>query len=208
MGDPVSVRTSGSRTEVRHCPSTRIPSPSHAAAAACLSTSGPPAFRHPPCHALPDPRARPGSLPITRDTSRHDLVATETPDSSSGSAVVPRWCGSPGRCWYAPVRALPRERGVRCLCDASTAYRCAVAAEAHGAPDGALLTTPDPPARLRRLEGGNVIAADCTTPIITPASKKRLADPLPLLARRPIWRPVTTEILRRAMSIPLPIHRH
>ena len=44
MGDPVSVRTSGSRTEVRHCPSTRIPSPSHAAAAACLSTSGPPAF--------------------------------------------------------------------------------------------------------------------------------------------------------------------
>ena len=36
--------------------------------------------------------------------------------------------------------------------------------EAHGAPRGALLTTPDPPARQRRLDGGNVNAAHCTTP--------------------------------------------
>ena len=45
---PVPVRVPGPRTVVRHCPSTRIPLPSHAAAAACLSTSGPPAFRHSP----------------------------------------------------------------------------------------------------------------------------------------------------------------
>ena len=91
MGDPLPVRASGPRTKVRHGPSTRIPSPSHAAAAACLSTSGPPAFRHPPRRALPDPQARPGSLPVTRDTSRHDLVTTGTPDSSPGSAVIPRY---------------------------------------------------------------------------------------------------------------------
>ena len=37
MGDPVPVRVAGPRTVVRYCPSTRIPLPSHAAAAACLS---------------------------------------------------------------------------------------------------------------------------------------------------------------------------
>ena len=74
MGDPASVRTSGSRTGVRHCPSTRIPLPSHAAAPACLATSGPPALRHPPRRASPDPRARPGSLPVTRDTPRNSVT--------------------------------------------------------------------------------------------------------------------------------------
>ena len=44
MDGPLPVRASRPRTEVRNCPSTRLPSPSRAAAAACLSTSGPPAF--------------------------------------------------------------------------------------------------------------------------------------------------------------------
>ena len=35
MGDPVPVRVAGPRTFVRHGPSTRVPLPSHAAAAAC-----------------------------------------------------------------------------------------------------------------------------------------------------------------------------
>ena len=53
MGDPAPVGVAGPRTLVRQCPSTRIPSPSPAAAAACLATSGPPAFRHAPRRALP-----------------------------------------------------------------------------------------------------------------------------------------------------------
>ena len=44
MGDPAPARVSGPRTFVRQCPSTRIPLPSPAAAAACLPTSGPPAL--------------------------------------------------------------------------------------------------------------------------------------------------------------------
>ena len=44
MGDPAPVGVSGPRTLVRQCPSTRIPSPSPTAAAACLATSGPPAL--------------------------------------------------------------------------------------------------------------------------------------------------------------------
>ena len=44
MGDPAPVGVSGPRTCVRQCPSTRIPLPSPAAAAACLATSGPPAL--------------------------------------------------------------------------------------------------------------------------------------------------------------------
>ena len=61
--DPVSVRTFGSRTKVRHCPSTRIPLPSNAVAAACPSTSGRSAFRHPPRRALPDSSGTAGIAP-------------------------------------------------------------------------------------------------------------------------------------------------
>ena len=191
MGDPASVRTSGSRTEVRHCPSTRIPSPSHAAAAACLATSGPPALRHPPRRASPDTRARPGSLPVTRDTSRHDLVATETPDSSSGGAAIPRRRGSPGRCWHAPVRALQRTwRTVplRCVDRLLLRNRSGGTWGARRRPshDAGPSGPATPPRRRQR---------DCCEkyqPVITPASRKRLADPLPPLARGPILRPVTT----------------
>ena len=72
MGDPAPARVSGPRTFVRRCPSTRIPLPSPAAAAACLATSGPPAFRHAPRRASPVLRARRGSLPVPRDASHHD----------------------------------------------------------------------------------------------------------------------------------------
>ena len=44
MGDPAPARVSGPRTFVRQCPSTRIPLPSPAAAAACPTTSVPPAL--------------------------------------------------------------------------------------------------------------------------------------------------------------------
>ena len=77
MGGPVPVRVAGPRTVVRYGPSTRIPLPSHAAAAACLATSGPPAIRHPPRRALsvsPDTTGtapRPARHVAPRPGSRH-----------------------------------------------------------------------------------------------------------------------------------------
>ena len=105
MGDPVPVRAAGPRTVVRYCPSTRIPLPSHAAAAACLSTSGPPAIRHPPRRASsvsPDTTGtapRPARHVAPRPGSRHA-------GSCPAGALSPRLGGPPGRRWYAsPPRA-------------------------------------------------------------------------------------------------------
>lgn len=68
MDGPVPARAFEPRTEVRHCPSTRLPLPSPAAAAACLATSVPPAFRHPRDSARCPPvrEQRRGSLPVAR----------------------------------------------------------------------------------------------------------------------------------------------
>ena len=125
MGDPLPVRVAGPRTVVRHCPSTRIPLPSHAAAAACLSTSGPPAFRHPPYRALSSSRTRQGSLLVPHDTSRHDLVpprrsSRQARGPSRALAALLAVGGTP------PPRARPRMwRTVPC--DASsTAYAAAL----------------------------------------------------------------------------------
>ena len=150
MGDPVPVRVSGPRTLVRYCPSTRIPLPSHAAAAACLPTSGPPAFRHPPSRALPVSRTRQGPLPVPHDTSRHDLIAA-TPDVCPAGTVSPRLGGPPGRCG-TPPSARYREYGVRCLCDASTA-QAAASQRGTGSALGAAITR-------RALRPGNVACGD------------------------------------------------
>ena len=108
MGDPVPVRVAGPRTVVRYCPSTRIPLPSHAAAAACLSTSGPPAIRHPPRRALSVSPDTTGTAPRP---ARH--VA---PRPGSRHAGLPGRRGVPLRASVAPLavggtlplRALPR----------------------------------------------------------------------------------------------------
>ena len=127
MGDPVPVRVAGPRTVVRHCPSTRIPLPSHAAAAACLSTSGPPAFRHPPYRALPVFPDTTGIAPsparyvAPRPGSRHSgALARQARGPSRALAALLAVGGTP------PVRALPRMwRTVPC--DASsTAYAAAL----------------------------------------------------------------------------------
>ena len=93
--------------QVRYCPSTRIPSPSHAAAAACLPTSGPPAF---------------GTLRAARSrtTLRTTTWRAATPECSPAGAVA-RARGSLAVDGMPPS-ARYRERGVPCLCDASTAY--------------------------------------------------------------------------------------
>ena len=102
MGDPVPVRASGPRTLVRYCPSTRIPLPSHAAAAACLPTSDPPAIRHPPYRALPVSRTRQGPLPVPHDTSRHDLAPATPPPGRHGVSAPRR------PSWPSVVRLRPR----------------------------------------------------------------------------------------------------
>ena len=87
---------------------TRLPLPSHAAAAACLATSGPPAFGTPPLHALPVSQARPGSLPVTHDMSCHDPIIAETPECFPGSAVIPRFSAPRPLVATPPIRALPQ----------------------------------------------------------------------------------------------------
>ena len=85
---------------VRYCPSTRIPSPSHAAAAACLPTSGPPAF---------------GTLRAARfrTTPRTTTWCAATPECSPAGAVS-RAHGSLA-VGGMPPPARYRERGVPCL---------------------------------------------------------------------------------------------
>ena len=115
MGDPVPVRVAGPRTSVRYYPSTRIPLPSHAATAACLSTSGPPAFRHPPYRALsasPDTTGiapRPARYVAPRPGSRHaKLFARQARGPSRALAALLAVGGTPPPARY-------RECGVRCL---------------------------------------------------------------------------------------------
>ena len=129
MDGPVPARASEPRTEVRHCPSTRLPLPSPAAAAACLSTSVPPAFRHPRLRTPPlASGATTGIAPRPREASRRYPCSRQTPDRLSGSAIdsaLPRQ--SPGLGGITPIRALPRMwRAVPC--DASTACAAALAA--------------------------------------------------------------------------------
>ena len=126
-GRPGTRQGGRSRTVVvRYCPSTRIPLPSHAAAAACLSTSGPPAFRHPPYRAL---SVFPDTTGIAPSPARHVAPRPGSRHAGScpaGAGSLPRLGGPPGRRWYASVRALPRMwRTVPC--DASsTAYAAAL----------------------------------------------------------------------------------
>ena len=85
MGDPAPVGVSGPRTFVRQCPSTRIPSPSPAAAAACLATSGPPALFGTRRAARCPVRAR-RDFSVTRGASHHD---------PSAATPVSRHCAFP-----------------------------------------------------------------------------------------------------------------
>ena len=72
MGDPAPARVSEPRTFVRQCPSTRIPLPSPAAAAACLPTSGPPALFGTRRAARCPSSGHDGVLPVPRDAPHHD----------------------------------------------------------------------------------------------------------------------------------------
>ena len=189
MGDPVPVRVAGPRTVVRRCPSTRIPLPSHAAAAACLATSGPPAFRHPPHRALSSSRTRQVHSPsrtIRRATTWFPPRRALCP---AGAGSLPRLGGPPGR-RGTPPSARYREYGVRCL---AMRRRPSTAAALQRGTRSALSVLPS----RRALRPGNVACgdSDCGAPyhrVITRASTILLARPLARLAARPILGPVTT----------------
>ena len=180
MGNPVPVRVSGPRTVVRHCPSTRIPLPSHAAAAACLSTSGPPAFSAPAAPRVvlfqdtTGTAPRPARHVAPRPGSRH---AGSCP---AGAGSLPRLGGLP---WPSVVRLRPRATAnvaygaLRCVVDRLC---CCVAARHSVSTLGAAITR-------RALRPGHVACAThvCGAPyhrVITRASTILLARPLARLA--------------------------
>ena len=150
MGDPLPFRASGPRTQVRNCPSTRIPSPSHAAAAACLATSGPPAFGTRRAVRRPLPRATTGTAPrpARHVAPRPGLRPRRNvfrPARLSRALRLPAVGGMPPPARY-------RDRGVRCLCDASTACAAPCSLDT-GTALGAAITR-------RALRPGNVACGD------------------------------------------------
>ena len=156
----------------RRRPSTCIPLPSRAAAAARLQdTSGPPAFSTRRAARCPVPRALLGSLPATRDTSRHNLLTAETPECPAARFPAPLGSLSVGG---TPPSARDRDVSYGAFANASTAQRCTVAAGGTSGASRARLTTPDAPARQPHLQGGNVNAAHWTTPSLRPHHPRRL----------------------------------
>ena len=123
MGDPAPARVSGPRTFVRQCPSTRIPLPSPAAAAACPATSGPPAlFGTRRAARCPDSGTtgfpRPARCVAPRSIRRHA--------GFPGTARF-RALRLPGRRWFRPhprATADMADRALRCV----DRLRCSVAA--------------------------------------------------------------------------------
>ena len=152
MGDPLPVRVAGPRTVVRHCPSTRIPLPSHAAAAACLSTSGPPAVRHPSRRAL---SVFPDTTGIAPSPARHVAPRPGSRHAGScpaGAGSLPRLGGLP---WPSVVRLHPRATAhvaygaLRCVVD----RLCCCVAARHWRSSRAAFTR-------RALRPGNVASGD------------------------------------------------
>ncbi len=123
MGDPAPVRVSEPRTFVRQCPSTRIPLPSPAAAAACPATSGPPALRHAPRRAMPSS----GTTGLSPSRAMRRTTIHPPPRRFPGIARLRATCGFPGRRWCRPhprATADVADRALRCV----DRLRCCVAA--------------------------------------------------------------------------------
>ena len=130
-----------------------LPVDAYSLAVACggrgvsLSTSGPPAFRHPPRRASSVSRTRQGPLPVPHDTSRHDLVPA-TPVCPAGT-VSPRLGGPPAVGGTLPLRALPRSwRTVPLRC---VDRLCCCFAARHWCSSRCCYHTPGSSSRQRRL---------------------------------------------------------
>ena len=174
MGDPFPARQVVRIPQVRYSPSTRIPLPSHAAAAACPSTSVPPAIRHTGLLRCPIRGTTSDRSSVARETSRHGplLSARQTcrPAGavSRAAAQWPSRIRPPSRA-TATWRTVPLRRVNRML-----PRDCG---EARRHPIGAV-TNAGRSVRQRRPKA----ASECGAlyhPVIMPASAACLAEPLP-----------------------------
>ena len=136
MGGPAPARVSGPRTFVRQRPSTRIPLPSPAAAAACLPTTGPP--------AMFGTRRAARCLFLRHDGDRSRPARCAAPRLGSPHAGFPgvarfRAMQLPAVGGSTPIPALPRMwRTVPC--NASTAYAAALRLGTGSSPSGDAVT--------------------------------------------------------------------
>ncbi len=129
MDGPLPARACEPRTEVRNCPSTRLPLPSRAAAAACLSTSVPPALFGTRDSAMP-PLAgqRRGTLPV----GAKPRAATRFRPMPDRLRLRPTPLhGCPQVSVASPPPTRYRERGERCLAMRRPPC-CSVCSEALG----------------------------------------------------------------------------
>ena len=190
---PCQAGRSDSATSCGSSPSTRIPLPSHAAAAACLSTSVPPAIRRAGLLRYPDKGHDIGSfLCRARDLAPRP-VAICTPDCSPNPRGFPRAAAQ----W--PLRSRPRSRATATWrsvplrrVDRATAQIAARHVGHHSVPSHARHFVRQRPRKAANERGGLYHA------VITPASLACLANPLPHKAWMPLPPPVTTPF--RAVS--------
>ena len=174
-------RQSGPRNELRHGPSTRVPLPSHAAAAACLSTPVPPAIRHAGLLRCPEPGHDFGSLLRRARDLAPRPVAVYTPD------WFVRPARSTARRSAMAVQDTPpftRDRDVAYRALAARRPRCRAIAARHMGH----LPVPSHAGHFVRRRPPEA-ASECGGlyhAVINPALVACLADPLPLLRSRPI----------------------
>ena len=154
-----------------------------------LSTSGPPAFRHPPYRALSVFQTRQVHSPSRTTRRATTWFPPRRALCPAGAGSLPRLGGPPGR-RGTPPSARYREYGVRCL---AMRRRPSTAAALQRGTRSALSVLPS----RRALRPGHVACGDrCVRApyhrVITLASTIFLAKPLARLAARPHLRPVTT----------------
>ena len=192
MGDPLPARQVV-RIPQPGCgigPLTRLPLPSHAAAAACPDDTCPASrsARRPSC-AAPDRGTTSDSSSVPHETPRHGPLPPARPTGSSGPRGLPRAAGQ----W--PLGKRPPSRANRDVALGALAARrprCRAFAAGHIGHLPVPPLTPDVPP-------GDAPwgASDCGAlyhAVINPALPAFLADPAPPLAWRPLPPPVTTPL--------------
>ena len=175
-------RQSRSRNELRYSPLTRIPLPSHAAAAACpRRTPVPPAIRRAGLRALPATGHDFGSLLRPARDLAPRPVALCTPNGIVEPARYPR----DAALW--PSRERPPSRATATWRSVPLRRVDRTAARLRRGTSGTFRCRHKRPTSVRRRPWeGQVTATHSTMSIITPASVACLADPLPPLAWMPI----------------------
>ena len=188
MGDPSHCNAARSDpAKLRFSPSTRIPLPSHAAAAACPEDTGPASLRHSGRRALPRCGARHRISPLSRTKPR----ATACCVLHARPIVRPaRVTARRSAMAVEDTPPFARDRDVALGALAARRPHCRAIAARHvghlPVPSHARHFVRQRPRKAASERGGLYHA------VITLASVACLADPLPPLAWRPLLPPVTT----------------